>query len=258
MTPTTPTPLDLRGKAAIVTGAAQGLGFAISKALWQAGMHVAMLDVQAEHLESAIHNIRALGADGGACEAIDCDLTDAIDTLTAVEKAISIYGAPRILIHNAAILIMRALPEVSFTEWQRTLNVGVQAAFIMTRRVWEPMTAAGGGSVVYVSSRSGVEGFANESAYCTAKHGLEGLMKALALEGQPRNIAVNTITPGMYMHTPMSERNYDAEAKQRWIDPMRLTPAFLHLARQDATGITGQRLSAWELSNSLLPSQPPA
>jgi NAD(P)-dependent dehydrogenase (short-subunit alcohol dehydrogenase family) len=112
------------------------------------------------------------------------------------------------------------------------------------------MAKAGGGSIIYVSSRSGIEGFDGEAAYCASKHGLEGLMKSLALEGRAVNIAVNTITPGMAMHTPMSERNYTDEMKQRWIDPIRLTPAFLILAYQDASGITGQRCNAWEMSNT--------
>ena len=73
-------------------------------------------------------------------------------------------------------------------------------------------------------------------------------MKALALEGAPLGIAVNTITPGMAMHTPMSERNYTDALKQTWIDPLQLTPAFLTLAKQDSRGITGQRCNAWELS----------
>jgi NAD(P)-dependent dehydrogenase (short-subunit alcohol dehydrogenase family) len=73
----------------------------------------------------------------------------------------------------------------------------------------------------------------------------------MALEGQPRNIAVNTITPGMYIRTPMSEQNYTDELKQKWVDPIRLTPAFVFLACQDASGVTGQRLNAWELSHEL-------
>lgn len=73
-------------------------------------------------------------------------------------------------------------------------------------------------------------------------------MKCMAIEGESRNIAVNTITPGMYMHTPMSEYNYPDELKQKWVDPIRLTPAFVALAAQDGSGISGQRLNAWHMS----------
>jgi 3-hydroxybutyrate dehydrogenase len=155
-----------------------------------------------------------------------------------------------VLVHNAALLVNRPLLDIALADWTRELSVGVQAAFLLTQAVWAPMTEAGGGSIVYVSSMSGIKGFLDESVYCTAKHGLEGFMKCMALEGQPRNIAVNTITPGMYMRTPMSERNYNDELKQKWVDPLLLTPAFLFLAGQDAAGTTGQRLNAWELSQS--------
>ena len=76
-------------------------------------------------------------------------------------------------------------------------------------------------------------------------------MKSLSLEGKPRNIAVNTITPGMYMQTPMSNQNYPDELKEKWVDPMLLTPAFLKLARNISEGITGERLDAWEMSEEI-------
>jgi NAD(P)-dependent dehydrogenase (short-subunit alcohol dehydrogenase family) len=243
---------DLRGATAVVTGAAQGLGYAVAKAYVQQGMRVVIIDVQREKLDAAAQTINAdtkqSGGECGECYALVADLTDAADTQRAIEAAVEHYGVPRVLVHNAAILNLRPLADLSFAEWQLTLNVGVQAAFLLTKHIWQPLTAAGGGSIVYVSSRSGIEGFAEESAYCATKHAMEGLMKSLALEGKARNISVNTVTPGMYMHTPMSERNYDEKAKQQWVDPMVLTPAFVALARQDANGITGQRLSAWELS----------
>ena len=76
-------------------------------------------------------------------------------------------------------------------------------------------------------------------------------MKSLAIEGKSRNIAVNTITPGMYMQTPMSEQNYPDDLKDKWIDPMLLTPAFVRLAAGDASQTTGERLDAWALSEAI-------
>jgi 3-hydroxybutyrate dehydrogenase len=236
---------DLNGAAAIVTGAAQGLGCAVVRAYLEQGMRVAMIDVQAEKLRQAAETL------GGDTLAIPADLSDAESTRNAVQLALDQYGTPRVLVHNAAILINRPLMEIPLEDWTREVNVGIQAAFLLTQAVWEAMTAAGRGSIVYVSSRSGIEGFLAESPYCTAKHGLEGFMKCMAMEGQPRNIAANTITPGMYMNTPMSERNYSDDLKQKWVDPYLLSPAFVMLARQDASGVTGQRLNAWELSEQI-------
>jgi NAD(P)-dependent dehydrogenase (short-subunit alcohol dehydrogenase family) len=236
---------DLQNQVAIVTGAAQGLGYAIAKAYAQAGMRVALLDVLGDVLAEVAEELKQAGGD---CLPITVDLSNATATEKAIKTALDHYGTPRVLVHNAAILIERPMIEVSLADWQREMNVGVQAGFILTQAVWSLMIAAGHGSIVYVSSQSGIKGFAGESVYCMAKHGLEGFMKTLAMEGETGNIAVNTVTPGMYMNTPMSARNYPDELKQKWVDPMLLTPAFITLARQDASGITGQRLSAWELS----------
>ncbi|RPI95623.1 MAG: SDR family oxidoreductase [Chloroflexi bacterium] len=239
---------NLQGAFGIVTGAAQGLGYAIATAYAQAGMRLALMDVQGERLIEVANELANVGCD---CLPLQVDLSNVADTRRAIERGLAHHGTPRVLVHNAAILVNRPLLDIPFEAWQREINVGIQAAFLLTQAVWSPMTAAGRGSIVYVSSMSGIKGFVGESAYCTTKHGLEGFMKCMALEGQPRNIAVNTVTPGMYMRTPMSEQNYSEELKQKWVDPIRLTPAFLFLAGQDASGVTGQRLSAWELSLQL-------
>jgi NAD(P)-dependent dehydrogenase (short-subunit alcohol dehydrogenase family) len=233
---------DLAGKVALVTGAAQGLGYAVAKAYIEQEMRVALIDVKAESLRMVANEF------GANAYPLTADLSNADSTRHAISSALDELGAPRILVHNAAILVNRPLLDVTLEAWQREVNVGIQAAFLLTQAVWQAMTDAGGGSIVYVSSRSGIEGFMDESPYCTAKHGLEGFMKCMAMEGASRNIAVNTITPGMYMHTPMSEYNYTDELKRKWVDPYLLTPAFITLANQDAAGITGQRLNAWELS----------
>jgi len=238
---------DLRGTSAIVTGAAQGLGYAVAKAYAAEGMRLALMDINGPLLAEVCSE---LSRAGGECLPVTVDLSDAVDTQRAIAQALAFCGTPRVLVHNAAILVNRPLLDIPLDAWQREVNVAIQAAFLLTQAVWPLMTEAGGGSIVYVSSMSGIKGFLDESAYCTAKHGLEGFMKCMAMEGAPRNIAVNTITPGMYMKTPMSERNYTDDLKQKWVDPILLAPAFVLLARQDAAGITGQRLNAWELSQA--------
>lgn len=240
---------DLRGAVAILTGAAQGLGYAVAKAYINEGMRVALMDVNAEKLAAVGRELTAMGGD---CLAIPVDLSDANATQTAVQQALDHYGTPRVLVHNAALLIQRSMLEISLEDWQKETNIILQAAFILSKAVWPLMIEAGKGSIMYVSSGSGVRGFVKEIAYCPAKHAAEGLMKSLALEGQPYNIAVNTVTPGAPMHTPMSEQNYEEEQKKKWIDPALLTPAFVFLAQQDASGMTGQRIAArvgnWELT----------
>lgn len=232
---------SLRGQAAVVTGAAQGLGCAIAKAYVNEGMRVALMDVRADILATVADELEAMGGD---VLPIAVDLADAQQTQAAIDAAIDHYGAPRVLIHNAALLITRSMLEITLQDWQKEINIILQAAFILSKAVWRPMIEAGGGSIVYLSSGSGYRGFASEVAYNPGKHGIEGLMKCLALEGREFNIAVNAATPGAPIHTPMSAANYTEEQKRRWVDPALLTPAFVFLARQDASGLTGHRVAA--------------
>lgn len=240
---------SLAGKTAIVTGVAQGLGYAIAQAYAREGMRLVLMDVQRQKLEQLEADLRESGAD---CLAIPVDLADAAATQQAAQHALAHYGSVQVLVHNAALLKERSMLEIDISQWQTEVNIILQAAFILSKAVWQPMIDAGGGSIVYVSSGSGIKGFVKEVAYCPAKHGQEGLMKVLAMEGQPFNIAVNTITPGIPINTPMSADNYSDDLKQRWVDPALLAPAFVHLARlTGADGTTGQRLNAWELAQSL-------
>ncbi len=231
---------ELQGKSAIVTGAAQGLGYAIAKAYVNAGMTVALIDVKEDVLQKVADEL------GSSAYAIAADLSDATATQQGIARALHTVGTPRILVHNAAVLVNRPLMELTLEAWTREMNIIIQAAFLLTQAVWQPMTDAGGGSIVYVSSRSGVEGFLDEAPYVAGKHALEGFMKCMAMEGESRHIRANTITPGKAMHTPMSEYNYSEDLKKTWVDPYLLTPAFLTLATD--TTITGQRLNAWEMS----------
>lgn len=235
----------LNGTFAILTGAAQGLGLAIARAYAAQGMKLALIDVQADKLNALADELRAGGTD---CLPIPVDLANADATQAAVDQALAAYGKPRVLVHNAALLKERSMLEVTFPQWQTEVNIILQAAFLLAKAVWQPMIAADSGSIVFVSSGSGIKGFVKEVAYCPAKHGQEGLMKVLAMEGQPFNIAVNTITPGAPINTPMSAENYTEELKQKWVDPALLAPAFVYLAGIDAHDVTGERLNAWELS----------
>ena len=232
---------NLRGQSAIVTGAAQGLGYAIAKAYVNEGMRVAMLDIRGDLLGQAAAEFAAMG---GEALPITVDLSEADSTQAAIDVALAQYGTPRVLVHNAALLITRSMLDITFAQWQKELNIILQAAFILSKAVWRPMIEAGGGSIVYLSSGSGYKGFIEEVAYNPGKHGIEGLMKCLALEGAPLNIAVNCATPGAPIKTPMSDSNYTEEQKQHWVEPALLAPAFVYLARQDGAGLTGQRVAA--------------
>ena len=225
------------GQTVVVTGAAQGLGAAIARHLSDLGAHLTLFDRDADAL------VAIARACPGARTAV-VDLSDADATCRAIDDVID--GPVDTLIHNAAILRVEPVDAMSLDTFRTTLNVGIQAGFQLTQAVWPGMKERGG-ALVFVSSRSGIEGFADETAYCAAKHALEGFSKCLALEGEEYGIMSVTVTPGMYMHTPMSETTYPPELREKWVDPSVLAPAFSFLATLPMH-LSGQRLSAWELS----------
>lgn len=226
----------------IITGAAQGLGAAIARRFAAEGAWLVLMD----HDGSALADTTQ--ACGPLAMGIEVDLADRAATSAAIAKSFGQMGRIDTLVHNAAILQPRPFAEEDFDSFFRTVNVGLQAGFQLAHALWPGMRDNGGGALIFVSSRSGIEGFADETAYCAAKHALEGLAKSLALEGAAYNITANAVTPGMYMRTPMSERNYTAEAKQKWVDPTALTTAFVALAEQHDPSTSGTRIDAWRLS----------
>ncbi|MEY4637342.1 MAG: hypothetical protein RJA55_3140 [Acidobacteriota bacterium] len=227
----------LEGQTVLVTGAAQGLGAAIARHLHAGGARLILMDREAAGLAEVAAEC------GGAVSAV-VDLADAAETARAIAAAVR--GPVDTLIHNAAILKMEPVDVVSLATFQATLNVGIQAGFQLTQAVWPAMTVRGG-ALIFVSSRSGLEGFADETAYCASKHALEGFSKSLALEGAAHGILSVTVTPGMYMRTPMSETTYSEELRAKWVEPIRLAPAFAYLATRPLH-LSGQRLNAWDLS----------
>lgn len=233
----------LAGQRVVITGAAQGLGAAIARVFADHGADLVLMDVDGAGLGALNAQI------GGAAQTIAVDLADADATARAIGM---IPGAVDTLIHNAAILRPEPLGAVSFDTFTATMNVGIQAAFQLSQAVWADMTSRGG-ALIFVSSQSGIKGFADETAYCAAKHALEGFSKCLALEGAAHGIVSCTITPGRAMRTPMSERNYPPELKAEWIEPERLAPAFVHIATTRDAGLNGQRLNAWEMSQGAAP-----
>ncbi len=222
----------------VITGAGQGLGAAIARVFAGHGADLVLMDVDADGLEAVNTAI------GGGAVCLTVDLADAAATAQAIA---ALPGPVDTLIHNAAILRPEPVDAITFEVWTATMNVGIQAAFQLTQAVWAGMKADGG-ALIFVSSQSGIRGFVDETAYCAAKHALEGFSKCLAMEGAAHGIVSCTVTPGRAMHTPMSERNYPPDLKAEWVEPDLLAPAFVHVATTRDPALSGQRLNAWEMS----------
>jgi NAD(P)-dependent dehydrogenase (short-subunit alcohol dehydrogenase family) len=183
---------ELKGQLAIVTGASSGLGEATAVRLAQLGARVALL----ARSEAGLGRVAArISEASGAAIAVPADLADPA-AIAAVERLVSTAGPPRVLVNAAATDAPGPAEEVSLADWQKVVAVNLTAPFLLSRAVFPHMRAAGGGTIVNVSSVAGRRGWSGASAYCATKFGLTGLTQALAAEGAPHNIRVVSIYPG--------------------------------------------------------------
>ena len=249
----------LENRVAIVTGAGRGWGQAIAVKLAEAGAQVITVARTGSELDNTVSMIRKIG---GKCEGVRLDVSDDAAVAALIEKIMSDYGRLDITVNNAAILSLKTFDEMTMEEADRILSVNLRAYLFICKHAVRIMKEHGGGSIINVSSNSGVEGFSNESIYCTAKHGIEGFSKSIAQECREFNIAVNTITPGgnsVGLHikpTSITQAQYDdlsPEEQQKWGDPLLFSDAFVFLAlqRPQAGGISGERFAAYELSEHI-------
>jgi NAD(P)-dependent dehydrogenase (short-subunit alcohol dehydrogenase family) len=237
----------LAGKVAVVTGGARGIGRAVSRAYAAEGASVHLLDRFAAEVEAVAEGIRATG---GRAQAWAADLRDAA-AIAQVFAKIEADGPIDVLVNNAGVIFFKPIEETSVADWDDLMAVNLRGAFLCCRAVAPGMKQRRAGAIINVSSNAGVRGGDNESAYCASKFGIEGLSRALAIEMAPYNVSVNTITPGHPVHTAMSETTYGPENRKIWKDPAELTPAFVHLALQDASGLNDRYVRAWDLVQEL-------
>lgn len=180
----------LEGKRAIVTAGASGIGRAITETLMSAGARVHICDVEEMQLADARELLPGLGvtlADVGDVAAVDRLFEEALDSL----------GGLDILVNNAGIAgPVGPVDEIDPDEWRRCIAVDLDGPFFCARRAVPALRAAGGGSIVNISSTAGLFGFPNRSPYAAAKWGIIGFTKTLAMELGPSGIRVNAVCPG--------------------------------------------------------------
>lgn len=181
--------IDLAGRRAIVTGGAQGIGYAIAERLHASGAAVSLLDRDAKMLDSARGQ---LGAQAG----VVADVTDAAAVASAVEAAREAMGGVDILVACAGIA-GPTMPswEYPIEDWKQVIDVDLNGVYYCSRAVLPLMREQGYGRIVNVASIAGKEGNPNAAAYSAAKAGVIALTKSLAKETADLDIAVNCITP---------------------------------------------------------------
>lgn len=240
----------LDGQHAVVTGASRGLGVGAASALAAAGARVTIVAEDADELDDA----RRLLAAGGADVATACvDLSDRAAVLAFGARLADGPDAADVLVNNAAVLSMVPVGTTTDAVWDRAIAVNLTAPFLLLRAV-APRLLAQGGSIINVSSRAGIEGFADESAYCASKFGIEGLTRAVALEWRGRPVSVNTVSPGLRIKptgvTAAEFAAWSADRQAFFQHPVLLGPGFALLAMLRGTP-SGCRFDLWRLAQAV-------
>jgi 3-oxoacyl-[acyl-carrier protein] reductase len=187
-------------RIAIVTGAARGIGAATAKRLASDGLAVAVLDLSEAHGADTVAEIEKAS---GKAIAVGADVSDADQVQAAVDKVVADLGEPTVLINNAGVTRDNLLFKMSDNDWDTVINVHLRGAFLMTRAVQKYMVNAKWGRIVSLSSVSAV-GNRGQVNYSTAKAGLQGLTKTLAIELGKFGITANAVAPG-FIVTDMTE-----------------------------------------------------
>jgi NAD(P)-dependent dehydrogenase (short-subunit alcohol dehydrogenase family) len=239
---------------ALVTGGGSGVGRAIALALAGVGIDVTICGRRAAQLD-------AVAAESGRIHGIAADVTDEQSVVALYETAEAARGPFDIVIANAGMAGSAPAHKVSLADWQQTLAVNLTGAFLAVKPALGAMAKRKQGRIIFVASTAGLKGYAYVAPYVAAKHGVVGLMRALAAENAKTGITVNAVCPG-FVETDMLEESVQRivektgrsveEARKslaatnpqnRFIQPDEVAAAVLWLCSDGARSVTGQALS---------------
>lgn len=249
--------MGLEGKHAIVTGASRGIGAAIARSLLEAGASVSLMGRNLEALKAQGERLAGVGT----LHAEAIDVSDEASVKTAFARAQQALGPVTVLINNAGQAESQSFLKTDQALWNRMLAVNLTGTFLCTQAVLPSLLQAGWGRIVNIASTAGLTGYAYVSAYTTAKHGVIGLTRSLALELAQKNITVNAVCPG-YTETDMAHSSIanivaktgssEAEARAelvkhnpqgRLVLPEEVASTVLWLCQKSACAITGQAIA---------------
>lgn len=203
--------MNLKGKSAIVTGAASGIGKAIAELLASQGVSVAIADL---NLAPAQAVASAIEAAGGKAMAVVMDVTSEDQVNRATDQVAAAFGSVDILVSNAGIQIVNPIENYAYADWKKMLAIHVDGAFLTTRAALKYMYRNNqGGTVIYMGSVHSHEASPLKSAYVTAKHGLLGLARVLAKEGAAHNVRSHVVCPG-FVRTPLVDKQIPEQARE--------------------------------------------
>ena len=238
----------MEGKIALVTGGGRGIGRAIAEALARRGCHLALLDRNAELVESSAQEIATLLS--RRTLALSGDVADTANIKACVETVLAEFGRIDILVNNAGITRDNLIMRMEEADFDAVLDVNLKGVWNCCKAVIRPMIKQRFGRIINISSVSGLAGQAGQTNYSASKAGVIGLTKALAREVASRGITVNAVAPG-YIPTALTA-DLPADLKEailkatpigRMGTPEEVAHAVAFFASDEAAFITGQVLS---------------
>jgi 3alpha(or 20beta)-hydroxysteroid dehydrogenase len=241
----------LDGKVALITGGARGMGKSHARLFVQEGAKVVIGDVLDDKGQFVADK---MGAD--VCRYVHHDVTSAADWANAVATAVDAFEKLDVLVNNAGILRHSTIAEMTEEQFRRILDVNVVGTWLGIKSVIEPMTAAGGGSIVNVSSVEGMTGASGMSAYSASKFAVRGMTKTAAQELGHKGIRVNSVHPGGVLTNLMidaAEAFGNAEGMANFVknmpiprlaEPIEVSRLVLFLASDEASYSTGSEFVA--------------
>ncbi len=241
----------LKGKTAIITGAASGIGAATAVCFAKAGANITLVDVNTSELDRVETEC---GGHGAKVLAIGKDASDATAMDGFVTETVKTFDGIDVLVNTVVYRVRSPFLEVEPEEFRRTLEVNVTGYYFLTQKVIPHMLRGGGGSVIHISSQLGFSAIPNYSPYCTSKGAVVNMTRALALDLAEKNIRVNSVAPGP-TDTPGLRKGFDErpELMDRLVAdiplgrlgrPEEIAEVCLFLASDASSYVTGHNLVA--------------
>ena len=230
----------LDGKVALVTGAAAGIGYAISELFAAQGARLVLLDLS-EEVQSVAQKLP------GDHLAIPCNVSDVVQIQKAVDKAVEKYGKIDILVNNAGVALLNKATEVTEKEWDATMAVNLRAPFFLAQAVAKVMTKNGGGQIVNMASQASVIALDRHVAYWASKAAVVSMTEVLAIEWARAGITVNAISPTV-VETALGKKAWAGEVGEamkqkipvgRFAQPEEIASAALYLVSEHTRIMTG-------------------
>ncbi len=237
----------LKGKVAIITGAASGQGAEETRLFAKEGAKVVATDIQEDKVKKVVEEVKQ---DGGEAISIKHNVSSEQEWKEVIKKTVETYGSLDILINNAGVFSPGKAEETKLDDWNKIMDINATGVFLGIKYAIPEMRKAGGGSIVNISSVSGILGF-GAAAYNASKGAIRTLTKNVAADYAKENIRVNSIHPGVVV-SPMTNNLLDVPESRKNLEDMTPLPRLgepidiaygaLYMASDEASFMTGSEL----------------